>query len=118
MGGTTVSLFDGRLEESKRSNLVSRKRKETKIKGGSLPSKRKKTQEHGINDNKEHKVSRDERRRITAAYERGEITFDCPPDAFALCHCCMPPDYHRYPHPYHLDETATFELQSYAKRKR
>jgi hypothetical protein len=29
----------------------------------------------------------------------------------------MPPDYRSLPHPPHVDEIATFELQHYGKRK-
>lgn len=61
--------------------------------------------------------TRNERRAITEAYERGEIKFDDTSDQFNLCRCNMFPDFHNYPHSPHTDELATFELQYHGRKK-
>ena len=103
MGGATVSLFDGQSETSKRRTS------KTASRTSSIKPRR--TKPHGENP-KQPKVARDERERITQAYERGELVFaDCSRD-FLLCRCSE----YEFPHEPHIDELATFELQHYGKR--
>ena len=60
--------------------------------------------------------TKDERRAITEAYEKGELKFADVSREFALCHCNQSPDYNEFPHEPHFDEIATFELQTHARR--
>ena len=109
VGGATVSLFDGIPERAKLSS------KRTKSKSTSLPKRKKRTESTTTTEPK--KISRDERRRITQAYERGELKFADTSAAFALCHCSMYPEFHSYPHAYHTNELARFELEHYERKK-
>lgn len=106
-----MSLFDRQPDRPK--ERIPKKTKNTTY--NLSRSKNKK----GHGENPAHpKVSRDERRRVTELYERGEIIFEDTSDKFLLCHCRLSPDYHSYPHSPHTDELATFELQHYGKSRR
>lgn len=107
-----MSLFDGTPERPK-----SRSPKKASGRATQLPKRKARSAGHGENSPVKQKVSGDERARITAAYERGELKFDDVSQEFLLCRCSMPPDYRSLPHPPHVDEIATFELQHYGKRK-
>ena len=61
--------------------------------------------------------TRNERRELTEAYERGEIKFNDTSSSFMLCYCNMAPDYHDFPHEPHKEEIAKFELQHYGKKR-
>lgn len=100
-----MSLWDGAADSPRQRRTP----KTTK----SLPKakKRKTAQAHG--DEGKQKISRDERRRITEAYERGELKFSDCSRAFLLCHC----DQSQYPHEIHEDEIGKFELESYGRKK-
>lgn len=114
-----MSLFDGQQERGK-------ERKTKKVKNV-LKTKPSENQEHLIeptyglgtrsyNRSQAARHVRDERAKITEAYERGEIKFaDCSPD-FLLCHCSGPPEYHAFPHEIHRTELANFELQHYGRK--
>ena len=110
MEGTAITLFDGQPARPKTKTIKTSKT----IKPFTF---RKKSNQDSSEGNRP-KVTRDERRRITEAYERGEIKFPDVSGAFLLCHCCVSPDYHSYPHAPHRNEEGVFELQHYGKRKK
>lgn len=108
-----MSLFDGIPERAKQP-----KQKRSAIK--SLPkTKKKSSREHGVNEHTTQKVSRDERRRITQAYERGELKFPDVSREFQLCYCDNngAQTDSRFGHPYHGNEIAKFELEHHGRRK-
>lgn len=104
-----MSLFDGAPISPKQRKKASSRSSAVKI------VKRK--PKYGNDKPVEAKTGRDERRRFTEAYERGEIKIEDTSDRFLLCHCCVSPDYHSFPHEPHVDELAKFELEHYGRRK-
>ena len=109
-----MSLFDGQIG----NNNQKRKRDRTKIKSLPKPRKTGRGEHREERNNLPTKTDRNERRRITEAYKRGELKFEDTSAAFALCRCCQSPDWHNYPHEYHRNEIAKFELETHAKKRR
>ena len=93
-----MSLFDRQLER-----VPERKLKKSTLK------KPKKAEEP------KRASAKTERRKITEAWERGELKFDYLPDTLKVCTCNQAPEYHQFPHAWHEGD---MDLFNYHRRLR
>lgn len=107
-----MSLFDGIPDRPKQHS-----KKKTTSKSPAF-AKPRKTGRGEHRQERNDRISRDERRRVTDAYERGEIKFPDVSKEFQLCYCRnegaqTDP---RFGHKYHRGELGRFELEHHGRK--